>query len=152
MNHPALRHLHLAVEEEVSLPTAKSSSSSKLNRSNILPNASRYLNHDSIASDEMASIAKEHSVTCVESIQPVFDPVKAHGFNSFWNWVRQDALVTFYEIIFGCQTTVNLEITARRLSLLDRTDPELLTRIQYLINQLDPSKGETYYQFAMQFS
>ena len=80
----------------------------------------------------------------------VFDPLKAFRFDSSWNWVRQDALVMFYEFIFSCLPTVDREITARCIALLNHADPELLTYMQYHIDQVDPSKGNTY-QLAKQF-
>jgi fatty acid synthase subunit beta len=125
----------------------------------------RYLKRDSRSGDiafdkekansselqaKLDSIAKEHGDTYIEGIQPVFDPLKARHFDSSWNWVRQDALVMYYDIIFGRLTTVDREITARCIALLNRADPDLLTYMQYNINQCDASKGETY-QLAKQF-
>lgn len=99
---------------------------------------------------KLDSIAKEHGDTYIEGIQPVFDPLKARHFDSSWNWVRQDALVMYYDIIFGRLTTVDREITARCINLLNRADPSLLTYMQYNIDQCDSSKGETY-QLAKTF-
>ena len=99
---------------------------------------------------KLDSIAKEHGDTYIDGIQPVFDSLKARHFDSSWNWVRQDALVIFYDIIFGRLTTVDREITARCIVLLNRADPDLLTYMQYYIDQCDASKGETY-QLAKQF-
>ena len=48
---------------------------------------------------ELDSIAKEHGDTYIEGIQPVFDPLKACRFDSSWNWVRQDALVVYYDLV-----------------------------------------------------
>ena len=125
----------------------------------------RYLKRDSRSGDiafdkekanstqlqaKLDSIAKEHGDTYIEGIQPVFDPLKARRFDSSWNWVRQDALLMYYDIIFGRLTTVDREITARCIALLNRADPELLTYMQYNINQCDASKGETY-KLAKQF-
>jgi fatty acid synthase subunit beta len=56
----------------------------------------------------------------------------------------------YYVIIFGRLTTVDREITGRCIALLNRADPDLLTYMQYNIDQCDPSKGETY-QLAKQF-
>jgi fatty acid synthase subunit alpha len=56
----------------------------------------------------------------------------------------------YYDIIFGRLTTVDREITARCISLLNRADPDFLTYMQYNIDQCDPSKGDTY-QLAKQF-
>jgi fatty acid synthase subunit alpha len=50
----------------------------------------------------------------------------------------------YYDIIFGRLTTVDHDITARCLALLNRADPEMLQYMEYCINRLDPSKGDTY--------
>ncbi|KAF7965824.1 hypothetical protein HWV62_41719, partial [Athelia sp. TMB] len=119
----------------------------------------RYLKRDSRAGDiaydkekatstalqaKLDSIAKEHGDTYIDGIQPVFDPLKARHFDSSWNWARQDALLMWYDIIFGRLTTVDREITARCINLINRADPELVTYMQYYINKCDPTKGETY--------
>ena len=49
-----------------------------------------------------------------------------------------------YHIIFGHLTTVDREITARCIALLNRADPDMLEYMQYNIDRCDPSKGETY--------
>ncbi|KAI0360181.1 fatty acid synthase [Trametes cingulata] len=96
------------------------------------------------------AIAKEHGDVYIDGIQPVFDPLKARHFDSSWNWVRQDALLMFYDIIFGRLTTVDREITARCIAIMNRADPELVTYMQYYIDQCDPNRGETY-RLAKQF-
>ncbi|KAF5382044.1 hypothetical protein D9615_004428 [Tricholomella constricta] len=93
---------------------------------------------------KLDGITKEHGDAYIEGIQPRFDPLKARHFDSSWNWVRQDALLMYYDIIFGRLTTVDREITARCIALLNRADPEMLAYMQYNINQCDPSKGVTY--------
>ncbi|KAG6910835.1 hypothetical protein DXG01_007150 [Tephrocybe rancida] len=93
---------------------------------------------------KLDNITKEHGDTYIEGIQPRFDPLKARHFDSSWNWVRQDALLMYYDIIFGRLTTVDREITARCIALLNRADPEMLAYMQYNIDQCDPSKGDTY--------
>ena len=50
----------------------------------------------------------------------------------------------YYAIIFGWLTTLDREITARCIALLNRADPDMLQFMQYNINQCDTSKGETY--------
>ena len=119
----------------------------------------RYLNRDSrageIAFDQekannvtlqarLDSITREHGDTYIDGIQPRFDPLKARHFDSSWNWVRQDALLMWFDIIFGRLTTVDREITARCISLLNRADPAMLQYMQYNVDRCDPSKGETY--------
>lgn len=93
---------------------------------------------------KLDSITREHGDSYVEGIQPRFDPLKARHFDSSWNWVRQDALLMYYDIIFGRLTTVDRDITARCIALLNRADPDMLQYMEYHINKLDPSKGDTY--------
>ncbi|KAF4614083.1 hypothetical protein D9613_007929 [Agrocybe pediades] len=89
---------------------------------------------------KLDSILKEHGDAYVDGIQPRFDPLKARHFDSSWNWVRQDALIMFYDLIFGRWATVDREITARCIALLNRADPDMLQFFQYNIDQCDPSK------------
>lgn len=93
---------------------------------------------------KLDGILREHGDSYIDGIQPRFDPLKARHFDSSWNWVRQDALLMYYDIIFGRLTTVDREITARCIALLNRADPDMLKYMQYNIDQCDPSKGETY--------
>jgi fatty acid synthase subunit alpha len=78
---------------------------------------------------KLDSIDHEHGDAYIEGIQPRFDILKARHFDSSWNWVRQDALLMYYDIIFA---------------LLNRADPDMLQFMQYNINRCDASKGETY--------
>ncbi|KAJ7762020.1 fatty acid synthase [Mycena maculata] len=125
----------------------------------------RYLNRDSRAGEtaldqekatslalqtKLDNIAKEHGDVYIEGIQPMFDPLKARHFDSSWNWVRQDALLMFYDIIFGRLTTVDRDITARCIRLMNRADPEVLAYMQYNIDHCDPNKGDNY-KLAKQF-
>ena len=96
------------------------------------------------------SITKEHGDSYLDGIQPVFDPLKARHFDSSWNWVRQDALLMFYDIIFGRLTTVDREITARCIQIMNRADPTLLQYMQYHIDKVNPDRGSTY-KLAKQF-
>lgn len=89
-------------------------------------------------------IAREHGDTYISGVLPVFDPLKARHFDSAWNWVRQDALLMFYDIIFGRLTTVDREITARCIAIMNRADPAFITYMQYHIGNCDPTRGETY--------
>ncbi|KAG8694164.1 3-oxoacyl-[acyl-carrier-protein] synthase, partial [Ceratobasidium sp. 395] len=93
---------------------------------------------------KLDDIAREHGDAYIQGIQPIFEPLKARHFNSSWNWVRQDALLMFYDIIFGRLTTVDREITSRCIAIMNRADPALLTYMQYHIDNCLPEKGETY--------
>ena len=90
------------------------------------------------------NIGREHGDTYIDGIQPVFDALKARHFDSSWNWVRQDALLMFYDILFGRLTTVDREITARCIAIMNRADPDLLKFMEFMVNKCDPAKGETY--------
>ena len=91
---------------------------------------------------KLDSINREHGDAYIEGIQPRFDILKARHFDSSWNWVRQDALLMYYDIIFGRLTTVDRETTARCqcIALPNRADPDMLQFMQYNINQCDASK------------
>ncbi|KAF9532470.1 fatty acid synthase [Crepidotus variabilis] len=119
----------------------------------------RYLGRDSRSGDiafdqeksnsltlqaKLDSITREHGDAYIDGIQPRFDPLKARRFDSSWNWARQDALLMYYDIIHGKLTTIDREITARCIALLNRADPDLLRYMQYHIDRCDPSKGENY--------
>ncbi|KAJ7197322.1 hypothetical protein B0H12DRAFT_1294649 [Mycena haematopus] len=115
-----------------------------------------YLNRDSRAGEtalqtKLDNIAKEHGDVYIEGIQPMFDPLKARHFDSSWNWVRQDALLMYYDIIFGRLTTVDCDITAWCIALMNRADPEVLAYVQFNIDRCDPNKGDKY-KLAKQFS
>ncbi|KAF6759889.1 fatty acid synthetase alpha subunit [Ephemerocybe angulata] len=90
------------------------------------------------------SITREHGESYIDGIQPRFDALKARHFDSSWNWARQDALLMFYDIIHGRLTTVDREITARCIALLNRADPDMLEYMEYYIEHCDASKGENY--------
>ncbi len=53
-------------------------------------------------------IARKHGDSYVEGIQPSFDVLKARHFDSSWNWVPQDALLMFYDVLFGKLKTLGL--------------------------------------------
>ena len=46
------------------------------------------------------NIALEHGDTYIDGIQPIFDALKARHFDSSRNWVRQDTILMFYDILF----------------------------------------------------
>jgi fatty acid synthase subunit alpha len=76
--------------------------------------------------DKLDSITREHGDAYINGIQPSFEPLKARHFDSSWNWVRQDALTMFYDIIFGRLATVDREITSRCIAIMNRADPTLI--------------------------
>jgi len=126
---------------------------------------SRYLKKDSRAGDlkydsektnslalqaRLDAINREHGDFYVDGILPAFDALKARRFDSSWNWARQDSLLMWYDIIHGKLTTVDREITARCIDILNRADPDLYQFMQYSVNACNPTLGENY-ALAKQF-
>ncbi|EPQ52677.1 hypothetical protein GLOTRDRAFT_112049 [Gloeophyllum trabeum ATCC 11539] len=106
--------------------------------------------NSAVLQGRLDNIVREHGDVYLDGVQPVFDPLKARHFDSSWNWVRQDALLMFYDIIFGRLTAIDREITARCIAIMNRADPELINYMQYYIDRCDPTRGETY-ALAKQF-
>ncbi len=50
----------------------------------------------------------------------------------------------FYDILFGRLTTIDREITARCIAIMNRADPDLIKFMEFMVNRCDPAKGETY--------
>ncbi|KAJ2888054.1 fatty acid synthase alpha subunit Lsd1, partial [Coemansia aciculifera] len=87
---------------------------------------------------------EEHGEFYASGIKPSFDARKARTFDSFWNWARQDALILYYEILFGRLTEVDREITSQCIRLMNRANPALMRYMAYNIATTDESRGETY--------
>ncbi|KAJ2678474.1 fatty acid synthase alpha subunit Lsd1 [Coemansia spiralis] len=87
---------------------------------------------------------EEHGEFYANGIKPSFDARKARRFDSYWNWVRQDALILYYEILFGRLTEVDREITSQCIHLMNRANPSLMRYMAYHIAKTDESKGQTY--------
>ncbi|KAJ2598230.1 fatty acid synthase alpha subunit Lsd1 [Coemansia sp. RSA 1721] len=87
---------------------------------------------------------EEHGEFYANGIKPSFDARKARTFDSYWNWARQDALILYYEILFGRLHEVDREITSRCIRLMNRANPALMRHMAYHIAKTDVTKGETY--------
>ncbi|OMJ21424.1 Fatty acid synthase subunit alpha [Smittium culicis] len=87
---------------------------------------------------------EEHGDDYSEGIRPQFDARKVRKFDSYWNWARQDALILYYEILFGRLTEVDREVTARCIHLMNRSRPDLVRYMEYYITKTDGSKGPNY--------
>ncbi|SGZ13233.1 BQ5605_C028g10557 [Microbotryum silenes-dioicae] len=101
--------------------------------------------------DKLDAIAREHGDDYINGIQGVFDPLKARHFNSSWNWVRQDALTMWMDILFGRLTTVDRDITARcivimnlALTFLPVRDINQIKYMQYTIDNTPVHLGENF--------
>jgi hypothetical protein len=97
-----------------------------------------------VLQDKLDAISREHGDAYINGIQPVFEPLKTRHFDSSWNWVRQDALIMWYDILHGRISTVDRDITARCIAIINRADESLLQYMQYYIDRCDPDRGETY--------
>ncbi|KAK0531483.1 fatty acid synthase alpha subunit Lsd1 [Tilletia horrida] len=96
------------------------------------------------AQGQLDSIGAEHGEVYTKGIMPRFEPLKARHFSSYWNWSRQDAMLAYYAIIHGELTTVDREITARCLTIMNRADQTMIDYMQFYIDRIDPSMGPTY--------
>jgi fatty acid synthase subunit alpha, fungi type len=93
---------------------------------------------------ELDSIAREHGEKYVKGIRPVFDVRKARHFDSAWNWVRQDAKLMYFDIIFGRLTEVDRDIMAKSIAIMNRADPSLLNYMTYHIESCNVELGDKY--------
>jgi fatty acid synthase subunit alpha len=86
----------------------------------------------------------EHGEFYAAGIEPAFTPLKARIYDSAWNWARQDALLMYFDIIFGRLQSVDREIVSRCISIMNRANPTLLDFMQYHIDHCPTERGETY--------
>ncbi|KAE8238945.1 hypothetical protein A4X03_0g8740, partial [Tilletia caries] len=86
------------------------------------------------AQGQLDAIASEHGEVYTKGIMPRFEPIKARHFSSYWNWSRQDAMIAYYAIIHGELTTVDREITARCLTIMNRADQAMVDYMQFYID------------------
>ncbi|OLL25716.1 Fatty acid synthase subunit alpha [Neolecta irregularis DAH-3] len=88
--------------------------------------------------------ATEHGDFYATGIEPVFSSLKARTYDSSWNWVRQDALSMYYDIIFGRLKLVDREIVARCIGIMNRANPTLLEYMQWVVDHCPQDRGENY--------
>ncbi|KAK5070138.1 beta subunit of fatty acid synthetase [Lithohypha guttulata] len=86
----------------------------------------------------------EHGEFYAQGIEPSFNPLKARIYDSAWNWARQDALTMYYDIIFGRLQTVDREIVAQCIRIMNRSNPTLIEYMQHHIDHCPTDRGETY--------
>jgi 3-oxoacyl-ACP reductase-like protein len=73
--------------------------------------------------NKLDAISKEHGEDYINGIKPVFEPLKARHFNSAFNWVRQDALCMFYDIMYVFSNVRAQEAHVEQLRPLDHRRP-----------------------------
>lgn len=98
----------------------------------------------SVLQAELDLWAEEHGEFYASGIRPVFSPLKARTYDSYWNWARQDALSMYFDIIFGKLTSVDRETVTQCIQLMNRANPTLIKFMQYHIDHTPSGKGETY--------
>ncbi|KAF9438054.1 3-oxoacyl-[acyl-carrier-protein] synthase [Entomortierella beljakovae] len=86
----------------------------------------------------------EHGDYYAEGIKPSFSAKKARKYDSHWNWVRQDALSLFYDMIFGRLTAVDREVVAQCIHVMNRANPQFLEFMIYHIDNTAADRGKTY--------
>eukprot|EP01117_Protostelium_nocturnum_P000846 TRINITY_DN1109_c0_g1_i4.p1 TRINITY_DN1109_c0_g1~~TRINITY_DN1109_c0_g1_i4.p1 ORF type:complete len:3931 (+),score=1672.78 TRINITY_DN1109_c0_g1_i4:607-12399(+) len=93
---------------------------------------------------QLDSIRAEHGETYENGIKPLFAVTKARHFDSWWNWVRQDMMLMWYDIIFKKLTTVDREITNRCINIMNRTTDATLQLLQFYIQKMETNSGDSY--------
>lgn len=86
----------------------------------------------------------EHGEFYASGIEPIFTPLKARVYDSSWNWVRQDALSMYYDVIFGRLRLVDREIVSQCIRIMNRANPTVLEFMQYHMDHCPSQRGETY--------
>ncbi|EGV60278.1 3-oxoacyl-[acyl-carrier-protein] synthase [Yamadazyma tenuis] len=87
---------------------------------------------------------EEHGEFYAKGIKPIFSPLKARTYDSYWNWARQDVLSMYFDIIFGKLTSVDRETINQCIQIMNRSNPTLIKFMQYHIDHTPEYKGETY--------
>lgn len=98
----------------------------------------------SVLQAELDLWAEEHGEFYASGIKPVFSPLKARTYDSYWNWARQDAISMYFDIIFGKLTSVDRETVTQCIQIMNRANPTLIKFMQYHIDHTPTEKGETY--------
>lgn len=79
-----------------------------------------------------------------KGIAPSFSAAKARVYDSSWNWVRQDLLSMYFDIIFGRLTYIDRETISQCIQIMNRSNPTLIKFMQYHIDHVPEYRGETY--------
>ncbi len=94
-------------------------------------------------SNELAALQKdidlwlaEHGQLYLDGVRPMFTPLKARQYDSYWNWARQDVFLLFHDIIHGHLVNVNRDVTAKCLHVMNRSFPELVDFMESLLSQV----------------
>jgi len=101
--------------------------------------------------EQLDKIYQEHGEKYIKGISQSFNSLKVRKFDSSWNWVRQDSFEMWFDIIFGRLTTVDREITAKCIALINRADPGMIRYIRYHIESCITARGDTY-KLAKEFA
>ena len=68
----------------------------------------------------------EHGDFYASGIEPSFSPLKVRVYDSSWNWVRQDALNMYFDIIFGRLKLIDREVVSQSIRIMNRSNPTLV--------------------------
>jgi len=93
----------------------------------------------------------EHGDEYAQGIKPIFDPLKVRKYDSYWNWVHQESLILYYDILYGRLAVVDRKVTSQCIHVMNRADQHLLDHYNYRIRATDSKKGPTY-ELAKEFA
>jgi fatty acid synthase subunit alpha, fungi type len=82
----------------------------------------------------------EHGEVYESGIRPMFSPLKARTYDSWWNWAVQDLLVLVNEIKSEKKPPNDAEIKDLKRRLVTRSQPRLLETMRFLASQTSSAK------------
>ena len=87
----------------------------------------------------------EHGEIYSDGIMPAFDSLKVRVYDSCWNWVREDVLHLYYDLVFAKIQLHGQELEARKHHIINRASLKLCDFLQYLLinatSQQSPGYG-----------
>ncbi|KAJ3387995.1 3-oxoacyl-[acyl-carrier-protein] synthase [Lobulomyces angularis] len=104
--------------------------------------------NSNLIQEELDLWVKEHGEIYADGIKPAFNPIKSRVYDSYWNWVRQDALQLYYDLVFGkIPQHLNRDLMNKVTHLTNRSaDFESMFQfMEYYLEQW-PDKGDEKYE------
>ncbi|KAJ1746765.1 fatty acid synthase alpha subunit Lsd1, partial [Coemansia sp. RSA 1821] len=75
----------------------------------------------------------EYGQEFCDRITPMFAPLKARHYDSFWNWARQDLIKLYYDILDGRVTKIDLSMSSHCLRLMNRVTPSMIAMLNHIV-------------------
>ena len=86
----------------------------------------------------------EHGESYSRGISPAFSSLKMRTYDSYWNWVRDDILSLYYDLISPRIGAVEVNLKARIPQILNRAGPKTMDFLRYLFSQAALKKSQNH--------